>query len=43
MLLELTNIYTNNCLNFNCLGLSMCVEILERERERERESERERD
>ena len=35
---DLTNISVDNNLNFNCLGLDMCVEILERERERERES-----
>ena len=36
MITKLTNISADNKLNFNYLGLSMCVEILERERERER-------
>ena len=37
MTLKLTNISTDNHLNFNGLDLFFCVEILERERERERE------
>ena len=39
MVAELTNITLGNNLNFNCLGLVNCAEILERERERERERE----
>ncbi|PXV68142.1 hypothetical protein CLV62_102174 [Dysgonomonas alginatilytica] len=34
---KLTKIPADNNLNFNCLDLFSCVEILERERERERE------
>ena len=35
---ELTKTYVDNNLNFNNLGLFLCVEMLERERERERET-----
>ena len=37
MVTNLTNISAFKNLNFNDLGLDICVEILERERERERE------
>ena len=35
MTVNLTYMCLSNNLNFNCLDLYMCVEILERERERE--------